>query len=90
MYRGDLGVQTLRPHRANINIGSLLVTSGHHAGLHLLQVDVRNLSLVTIEDLSDLLESGTAGLDVEEDDEEEFQEDPDLTIILALVQCSLI
>jgi hypothetical protein len=37
-----------------------------------------NLSVITIEDLGDLLESGTAGLDVEDGDEDEFEEDPAL------------
>lgn len=37
---------------------------------------MRHLGIITIEDLSQLLESGTPGLDVEEVDEAELNEDP--------------
>ena len=56
----------------------LLVTGGHDGRLDLLKVDVSNLSLITIEDLGDLLESGAASLDVEYGDEDKFEEDPAL------------
>ena len=44
--------------------------------LDLLEINMRHLGIITIEDLSQLLESGTPGLDVEEVDEAEFDEDP--------------
>jgi hypothetical protein len=44
----------------------------------MLNIDVSDLSLITIEDLGDLLKSGTTGLDVEDSDEDEFEEDPAL------------
>lgn len=37
---------------------------------------MRHLGIITIEDLSQLLESGTPGLNVEEVDEAELDEDP--------------
>jgi len=46
-----------------------------------LNVDVSNLSLITIEDLGDLLKSGTTGLDVEDSDEDELEEDPALVLV---------
>jgi hypothetical protein len=48
------------------------VTSEH------ISVNVCNLSLVSIEDLGDLLEGRALGLNVEDSDEDEFEEDPDL------------
>ena len=47
----------------------------------MLNVDVSDLSLITIEDLGDLLKSGTTGLDVEDSDEDELEEDPALVSI---------
>lgn len=48
---------------------------------NLVIVDKGNLSLVSVEDLGNLLESRPLGLDVEEGNEEEFDEDPDLIMI---------
>ena len=62
----------------NVDVVVLLVTRSHDVLLHHLNVDVSNLSLITIEDLSDLLEGRTLGLDVEEGDEKKFGEDPNL------------
>lgn len=42
----------------------------------LLQIDMRHLGIITIEDLSQLLESRTPGLNVEEVDEAKLDEDP--------------
>jgi hypothetical protein len=42
---------------------------------------VSNLGLITIEDLGDLLKSGTTGLDVKDGDKDEFEEDPALVVI---------
>jgi hypothetical protein len=47
----------------------------------MLNIDVSDLSLITIEDLGDLLKSGTTGLDVEDGDEDEFEEDPALVSV---------
>jgi len=44
--------------------------------LNLVEIQVGNLSTLTIEDLGEFLESGTAGLDVKEVDEEELEEVP--------------
>jgi hypothetical protein len=46
--------------------------------VHIVNVNVRNLCLVSVEDLCEFFESGTFGLDVEEVDKDEFDEDPDL------------
>lgn len=46
--------------------------------------DVGN-SLVTVEDTGDLLESGSLGLRVDEVDEDEFDADPALSLMLAIV-----
>ena len=40
-----------------------------------------DLSLITIEDLGDLLESGSTGLNVEDGNKDEFEEDPALDVI---------
>lgn len=45
--------------------------------LNLVDADVGHLA-VLVEDLGKLLEGGAAGLDVEEVDEDELAEDPDL------------
>lgn len=56
----------------------LLVARGHDVGLNSLEVDVANFSLITVEDLGNLLESGALSLDVKDGDEDEFEEDPAL------------
>lgn len=43
-------------------------------------IDVSNNSVVSIENASDLLQSGPLGLDVEEVDEDELDSDPDLNL----------
>lgn len=53
----------------------------HNVLVNLAQVNVGDLGLITIEDLGDLLESGSAGLDVEDGNEDEFEEDPALVEI---------
>jgi len=45
--------------------------------LNLVDIDMRDLSRLTIEDLCNLFECGTACLDVEEVDENKLDEDPD-------------
>ena len=40
-----------------------------------------DLSLITIEDLGDLLESGSTSFDVEDSDKDKFEEDPALDVI---------
>lgn len=61
----------------------LLLESGS-LSLDALKVDVGNLSLITIEDLGELLEGRALGLNVEEVHEEEFNPDPDLLIESAM------
>ena len=63
----------------DVNSIILLVTRGHDVLLNLVKVDVGNLSLLAIEDLSNLLESWTTSLNVEDSDEDEFEEDPALS-----------
>jgi hypothetical protein len=46
--------------------------------LNLVHVQVCDLSALSVEDLSQFLESWSSGLNVEEVDECEFNEDPDL------------
>jgi hypothetical protein len=70
-----------RPDLLDPDVVVLLITSGHDASLNLLEINVGNLSLITIEDTSNLLESRTAGLDVKDGDEDEFEEDPALLLI---------
>lgn len=65
----------------NVDVVILLVTRSHDVLLNHLNVDVSNLSLITIEDLGDLFKSGTTGLDVEDSDEDEFKEDPALVVV---------
>jgi hypothetical protein len=50
-----------------------------------ISVNVCDLSLVSIEDLGDLLEGRALGLNVEDSDEDEFEEDPDLRVISMLI-----
>lgn len=46
--------------------------------LDLLQINMCDSSIFTIEDLSQFLESGTTGLNVEEVNKDKFDEDPNL------------
>jgi hypothetical protein len=62
----------------DLDITLLLVARGHDVGLNSLEIDVTNLCLITVEDLSDLLESWAPSLDVEDSDEDKFEEDPAL------------
>ena len=48
------------------------------------EMDIGNVGIITIEDSGDLLESGTLGFDVEEEDEDELDSDPDLLFISIL------
>ena len=65
----------------NVDVIILLVTRSHDVLLNHLNVDVSNLSVITIEDLGDLFKSGTTGLDVEDSDEDEFEKDPALVVV---------
>jgi hypothetical protein len=58
---------------------ALLVPSGHDIRVNLLNINMRNLRVRAIEDLGDRFECRTAGFDIEEAGEEEFQEEPDLS-----------
>jgi hypothetical protein len=62
----------------DLDVVVLLVT-GSQVGLHSLDIDVGNLSLLTVEDLGDLLEGGSLGLDVEDADEDELEGNPALS-----------
>jgi hypothetical protein len=64
-----------------VDVVVLLVAGSHDVLLNDLNVDVSNFSLITIEDLGNLLKSGTTGLDVEDSNEDEFEEDPALGLI---------
>jgi hypothetical protein len=46
--------------------------------LDLVDIDVANLGLITIDDLGELLEGGALGLNIHEVDEGEFEENPAL------------
>lgn len=72
---------SLVPDRLDLDITVLLIARSKAILTNLVGINNRNLSLVTIEDLRNLLESGALGLDVEEDDEDELEEDPDLFAI---------
>jgi hypothetical protein len=62
----------------------LLEAGCHNRSLHLLKIDMRNFSLVAIKDLGNFFESRAAGFNVEEEDEDEFEEDPDLASNVSL------
>jgi hypothetical protein len=62
----------------DLDVAVLLEARGHDIGLNSLEIDVGNLSLITIEDLGDLLEGGALGLNVEDSDEDKLEEDPAL------------
>lgn len=64
--------------RLDMNITMLLDSSSECLGTDLVGVNESNLSFITIENLSDLLEGRTLGLDVEEGDEKQFGENPNL------------
>ena len=71
------------------NVAILLETRGHNVGLDGLEIDVSNLSLVTVKDLGDLLKSWALCLDVEDGDEDEFEENPaldDISFILVIIK----
>jgi hypothetical protein len=63
-----------------VNIALLLVASSESVRTNLV-FNMSDLSLIAIEDLGNLLKSRALGLNVEEHDEEEFEEDPDLKIV---------
>jgi hypothetical protein len=56
----------------------VLLVAGGQVGLNSLDIDVSNLSLLTVEDLGDLLEGRSLGLDVEDADEDELEGNPAL------------
>lgn len=58
------------------NVLLLLKTGSRKVCLDSLDINVCNLSLITIEDLGDLLKSRALGLNVEDADEDELEEDP--------------
>jgi hypothetical protein len=62
----------------DLDVVVLLVT-GSQVGLNGLDIDVGDLSLITVEDLGDLLEGGSLGLDVEDADEDELEGNPALS-----------
>lgn len=68
------------PQGINLHSLALLKAAGSRS-FDLLKIDVGNIGVLTIKDLSDFLESGTLGLDVEEADEAELDEDPDLLTV---------
>ena len=64
--------------RLDMNITMLLDSSSECLGTDLVGVNESNLGLITIENLSDLLEGRTLGLDVEEGNEKQFGKNPNL------------
>jgi hypothetical protein len=56
----------------------LFKARGHEVSLKRLKVNVANLGIVTIKELSNFLKRGAAGLDVEDANEDDFEEDPAL------------
>jgi hypothetical protein len=51
----------------NVNVATLLLEArGHDVGLNRLEIDAGNLSVVTVKDLGNLLESRATGLDIED------------------------
>lgn len=59
----------------------LLIARSEGILSNLVSINDGDLSFVTIEDLGDLFESRALSLDVEEDDEDELKEDPNLMIV---------
>ena len=55
-----------------------LLLSNVNLLFNLLEVNICDISIFTIEDLSQFLESGTTGLNVEEVNEDKFDKDPNL------------
>jgi hypothetical protein len=63
----------------HVNVATLLLEArGHDIGLNSLEIDAGNLSVVTVENLGNLLEGRATSLDVEDRHEDEFEEDPAL------------
>lgn len=54
---------------------------------NLVDIDMRDLCIIAVEDLGNFLERGTARLDVEEADEDELKGDPDLDIHVLGLGC---
>lgn len=64
-----------------MNVTMLLIARSEGILSNLVSINDGDLSFVTIEDLGDLFESRALSLDVEEDDEDELKEDPNLMIV---------
>jgi hypothetical protein len=58
--------------------GGLLLVARSMCSANLLDIDIGDLSLITVEDLGKFLESWATGFNVEEVDEAELESDPDL------------
>jgi hypothetical protein len=74
----------------DLDVAVLLEARGHDIGLNSLKIDVRNLSLITVEDLSDLLQGWALGLNVEDRDEDKLEEDPalkDVSLAMWGIEC---
>jgi hypothetical protein len=77
----------------NPDVVFLLETRGHNVGLDSLEIDVGNLSLITVEDLSNLFKSGALGLDIKDGDEDELEKDPalaDVSVSFSIVNLSVL
>ena len=48
--------------------------------VHIIDIHMRNLGVLSIEDLSHFLERHAAGLDEEDDDKDYFEEEPALSV----------
>lgn len=78
--RPDLGLKDLDSRGVCLDCALLVQRSVlfRRLLLDLVHVQVRDLGVLAVEDLGEFLERWAAGLDVEEVDECEFDEDPDL------------
>lgn len=58
---------------------SILLVASCEVGLNSLNIDMSNLSILSIEDLSNLLKSRALGLNVEDAHEDKLESDPALS-----------
>lgn len=71
----------VRANLLDMNVAMLLVAVGVGIPSKVVGINMSNLSLMPIENLGNLLEGWALCLDIEEGDEDEFEEDPDLRVI---------
>lgn len=69
----------------NTNAATLFKARGNNVRLNVFKINVRDFSVIAVKDLGDLLKGRTTGFYVEEANEEEFKEDPDLELAISYV-----